>query len=101
MITHIVMWSFKDEAAGNSKEENIRQFSQMLNALPPRINQIQYFEVGAKGALSPQDNQDLVLISKFNSWDDLKSYAVHPEHQKVVVFAKEVVLSRAVIDYES
>lgn len=101
MITHIVMWSFKDEAAGNSKQVNIETFKRMLEGLVGVISEIQYFEVGLKTEKSPADNQEMVLISKFKSWEDLKAYAMHPEHQKVVAFAKEVVLARSVIDFES
>lgn len=101
MITHIVMWSFKNEASEDIKQQNIQKFADMLNALPACIQEIKYFEVGVKNSSSPQDSMDVVLISKFSSWSDLKAYAIHPEHQKVVAFAKEVVQERAVTDYES
>ena len=30
MIKHVVMWTFKDEAEGASKEQNIKKFCDML-----------------------------------------------------------------------
>ncbi|HON52368.1 MAG TPA: Dabb family protein [Bacteroidales bacterium] len=100
MIKHVVMWTFKDEAEGASKEQNIKKFCDMLQALVGVVPGIELLEVGSKQAASPADNFDVVLISEFKTWADLQAYAVHPEHQKVVAFAKEVVSSRAAVDYE-
>jgi len=94
------MWNLKDEAEGNSKDQNKQIFKQMLLNLVGVVPEIGLFEVGAKGELSPADTNDLVLISEFKTWEDLKSYVVHPEHQKVVAFAKLVVSSRSAVDYE-
>jgi len=71
-----------------------------LQALVGVVPGIELLEVGSKQAASPADNFDVVLISEFKTWADLQAYAVHPEHQKVVAFAKEVVSSRAAVDYE-
>jgi len=40
------------------------------------------------------------LYSKFNTKEDLKAYAIHPEHLKVVEFIKSVALESKVVDYE-
>ncbi|MFO7869579.1 MAG: Dabb family protein [Bacteroidales bacterium] len=101
MITHIVMWNLKDEALGASKEENKLVFKQKLEELTQTVPGIEYLEVGLKGEKSPETNHDIILISKFQSWDDLKTYAEHPNHVKVVDFVKQIVESRAAIDYES
>lgn len=100
MIKHVVMWTFKDEAEGATKQENISQFKTMLNGLVGVVPGIELFEIGQKGELSPADNYDMILLSEFKTWDALKAYAVHPEHQKVVAFAKLTISSRAVVDYE-
>ena len=46
------------------------------------------------------DNYDIILDSEFDSLQDLKTYAVHPEHLKVGAYISKVRTSRAAIDYE-
>ncbi|MDA3883932.1 MAG: Dabb family protein [Bacteroidales bacterium] len=101
MITHIVMWNLQDEALGASKEENKQVFKQKLEELTQTVPGIEYLEVGLKGEKSPEMNHDIILITKFKSWEDLTTYAEHPNHLKVVDFVKQVVSSRAAIDFES
>lgn len=100
MIKHVVMWTFKDEAEGASKEQNVEKFAHMLRNLVGVVPGIELLEVGAKQPVSPADNFDLVLITEFKTWAALQAYAIHPEHQKVVAFAKQVVSGRAAVDYE-
>jgi hypothetical protein len=100
MIKHVVMWSFQDEALGNSKEENKQHAKKILLDLVGIVPSIHSLEVGLKEALSPLDNQDVVLVSEFKTWADLQAYVVHPEHQKVGAFIKAVASSRAAVDYE-
>lgn len=100
MIKHIVIWTLKETAAGASREDNKLTFKNMLLALKGIVPSLVDIEVGIKGSLSPENNDDIVLVSTFKSWDDLQAYQVHPEHQKVVAFSKEVVERRSAIDYE-
>lgn len=100
MIKHVVMWTFKEEAAGKSKEENIAEFKKMLLGLVGVVPGIELFEVGIKQQNSPADNFDLILISEFKTWGDLQAYVIHPVHQQVVSFAKQVVSGRSAVDYE-
>jgi len=100
MIKHIVMWTFKETAEGYTKEQNIHTFAEMLHGLVGVVPGIELLEVGLKGTSSPVDNYDMVLVTEFKTWADLQAYAVHPEHQKVVSFAKLVVSGRAAVDYE-
>jgi len=46
MIKHIVMWRFKKEAEGKTKEENIQIIKKDLEALKGVIPQINELEVG-------------------------------------------------------
>lgn len=100
MIKHIVIFKLKEEAEGNSRDENKMLFQGMLHALVGVVPSLKSMEVGVKGEKSPADNSDIVLITEFASWEDLDAYQVHPEHQKVVAFAKKVVEARSVVDYE-
>ena len=96
MVTHIVMWKLKEEANGEKKDAIAKNIKSMLEALPEKISEIQSMEVGIN---ENGGEYDAVLISKFASYDDLKAYDVHPEHQIVRTYIKGAALSRAAVDY--
>ena len=98
MLRHIVMWQFKDEAEGKTRAENCALVKKQLEALPPHISFLRRLEVGINEFPSPMA-ADLVLITEFDSKDDLDLYAVHPEHVKVSDYIGKVRASRTVVDY--
>ncbi len=93
MIRHIVMWKLKEE----NMQENARRIKEILEALPKHIPQIVELEVGLN---EKEGTFEVGLVTKFNSFDDLKIYDAHPEHQKAREFIRSVVESREVLDYE-
>ncbi len=93
MITHIVSFKLKEE----NKDANIQQMKSLLEALPAKIAEIKDFEVGVNFV---EGGYDVVLYSTFASQEDLKTYAVHPDHLEVVAFIKQVISDRVVVDYE-
>jgi len=95
MVVHIVMFRFKDE----SKDDNIEKVKSMLLALPEKIESLKSMEVGVD-FLHSERSMDLVLTSTFDDRDGLESYRVHPAHQEVVSFIKEVTVESRVVDYE-
>lgn len=99
MIKHIVMWQLKETANGKTKEDNKQMLKKLLEDLIPKIPMIVSLEVGLKGVDSPANNDDVVLVSEFKTWDDLSAYNTHPEHLKVVEFVKTVVEKRSAVDY--
>jgi hypothetical protein len=101
MVKHIVIWKLKEAAAnGAAKKENMEKFKELLMGLTGKIPCLLSAEVGLRTPLSPEGNDDIVLVSTFDTWADLDAYQVHPEHKKVVSFAKEVVEKRSALDYE-
>ena len=99
MIRHVVMWRFKTEAEGRTKLENMEELKRQLLALIPLIPEIKKMEIGFDVTHSDA-SADFMLTTEFESVDDLKIYAVHPEHLKVSGFVKNVVESRIVLDCE-
>jgi len=98
MITHIVMWKLKDEAEGNGKEENFAVIRDRLEALLPVIPELKSIHVYRN--VNPTDkNADVVLVTAFDSLEDLNVYATHPEHVKVGQFIASVTSARYAIDY--
>jgi len=95
MIVHIVIFKFKDE----NKDENLLVVKSKLEELISKIPMLNSIEVGVN--FSNEDRAfDLSLHSTFNTKDDLKLYAIHPEHLKVVDIIKSVSLESKVVDYE-
>lgn len=100
MITHVVQWRVKDEAEGLTRADILEKMQCMLEALNGQIPEIITLSVGLNAR--PGDfASDIVLLSTFSSWEDLQTYAAHPEHQKVVEFVGKVVTERRVVDFES
>ena len=95
MIKHVVMWRFKEE----KREENMKKAREMLLALPPVISEIKkmkvYFDI-----THSEMSADMMLDTEFLTVEDMKAYAVHPEHVKVSNFVRSVIESRVVLDSE-
>ena len=71
MIRHIVMWKFRE-----GTEEKANEFLTKLAAL------------------------DAVLVSEFESMDDLNAYKVDPRHVAVSDICKSIRADRVAVDYE-
>lgn len=98
MLKHIVMWQFKDEAEGKTKQENCEYIKAMLEALPAKISLIKKLEVGIHEGV-PTMAADMSLYTEFESMADLNAYQVHPDHVKVSEYVAKVRTSRMVCDY--
>ena len=99
MIRHVVMWKFKENAEGRTKKENMELVRERLLALPTLIKEIRRLEVGfdQKGTAS---SYDVMLLTEFDSMEDLEAYIIHPDHQKVAPIVLPVTEARAVVDSE-
>lgn len=93
MIKHIVMWKFKE-----NEEENMKLFLEGLNKLKGIIPEIKNMETGIN--INLKNDYDAILISEFETMEDLEKYKNHPEHVKVSALCKEIRLDRQAIDYE-
>ena len=96
MIRHVVMFKFKPE----NKAENIAKTRAMLEALPQKISWIVRSETHVNSNPEDERNYDLLLISDFNTLEDLQKYIVHPAHKAVGAFMRPVRESRACTDFE-
>lgn len=99
MIKHIVLFKLKNEALGNSKEQNAKMIKEKLDRLPSKIDVIREYEVGINFVDSDRA-LDVSLISAFDTKQDLEEYRVHPDHIEVVTFIKDVTENSVVVDYE-
>lgn len=87
------MWKFKE-----NEQENIKKFLEGLAALKEIIPEIKSMETGINQ--NPNNEYDAVLISEFETLEDLERYKNHPEHRKVSALCREIRLDRQAIDYE-
>lgn len=95
MITHVVCFKLKDRSV-----DNVQRTRDVLLSMEGKIEQLQYLEVGAD-VLHTERSYDIVLITKFNSKEDLDAYQVHPVHQEIVKHIKSVGDTSIAVDFES
>ena len=89
------MWKFKNE----NKESNMEHAREILFALKPVISELRRMEIGFDFSKTDM-SYDMMLLTEFDSVEDMKTYAVHPEHLKVSAFIRSVIESRVVLDCE-
>lgn len=93
MITHIVMFKFAEEGA-------LEKVKELLEALPEKIPVLRHLEVGVNVVDSPR-SWDAVLVTRFDSLDDLRAYQEHPDHVEAAAYIRSVLETSASVDYQS
>ena len=98
MINHVVLFKLKDYPEAE-RPMIIAEMKALLEGLKGKIDELKYIEVGVNYELNSK-SYDMVLISHFNSVEELDKYRVHPEHKKVLDRFSELRLERAAVDFE-
>lgn len=98
MIKHIVMWKFKDEACGLSKEENLKRVKTMLEGLVGVIPELISLQVGID-VLNSAMSYDMALICEFETMEALEAYKVNPNHKEISDYVAKVREERACVDF--
>ncbi len=94
MVTHVVLFKLKDPA-------NVEATRAILATMPEHMPQLRYIEVGADAEHTDR-SYHISLITRFDGWDDLAAYRLHPYHLDVVnPHLVAVVESAATVDYET
>ncbi|KAK3243624.1 hypothetical protein CYMTET_46737 [Cymbomonas tetramitiformis] len=78
-IRHIVTFTFVEDATDEQKNA----ITTALKGLPELIPEIKAFTCGLDAGLSP-GNAQYGLVADFENEADFRTYAKHPEHQKVI-----------------
>jgi hypothetical protein len=94
MLTHIVVWKYKDEASEETRQEHRAKLSNLKNAIPEIVD----FRVGAD-VLCLARSYDTGLVATFKNLEDLDSYTIHPTHQEVANLGKEIAAHVASVDF--
>lgn len=97
MISHTVMWRFKDE----NKDATMRTVAERLTALykSGKISGLRKMEIGCDVSHTEM-SYDMVLLTEFDSMEALAAYKIHPDHVAISQFVKTVRTARAVVDFE-
>jgi len=98
MVKHIVLFKLKDEVPAEEKLAAMNNFKKAIEALPSKIAMIRKIEVGLN--INPAEAWSIALYSEFDTLDDVKVYAAHPDHVAAGKLLANVKESRACVDYE-
>lgn len=100
MIKHVVCWKLYEEASGRSKMKNAELIRQRLLDLKNKIPKIRKIEAGINAPDASSDNYDVVLITEFESVEDLHFYRDHPDHRAFVEFIHPLRSHKVAVDFE-
>ena len=95
MLKHIVMFKLE-----NKTNENMEEAITALKGMEGKIEPLNFIEVGTDITHSER-SYDIVLTTHFDSQEELKLYAEHPNHQTVLKTMAALCSKRAVVDYET
>ena len=98
MVKHIVLFKLKDSLTKEEKCDVMNRFKAAIEALPATINVIRKVFVGLN--INGAETWDICLESEFDTLEDVKAYAVHPDHVAAASILKDAKLDRACVDYE-
>jgi antibiotic biosynthesis monooxygenase (ABM) superfamily enzyme len=88
------------KAKSTTSKEQLLEIKKELEDLPKFIKELKHMEAGIN--FKPSDRAlDLALISRFDTKEDLATYATHPKHLEVIELIKELCEYTRVVDYES
>lgn len=98
MVKHIVLFKLKEELTQEEKANVMNRFKSAIEALPARIPAIRHIFVGLN--MNPEEKWDICLESEFDTLEDVKAYASHPDHLAASGLLKDYKQDRACTDYE-
>jgi hypothetical protein len=98
MIHHIVSWKLNGADAA-TVDAQATEITAALDALVGVVPTIKSFTVG-RNIVHTDASYDLVLVSEFDSVDDLTAYQVHPAHIEVAGLIAKYAVTRSVVDFE-
>jgi heme-degrading monooxygenase HmoA len=97
-LRHIVMWTLKEEAEGQTKAQNMLKAREVLMSCSGLVPGIEQFEVGLKSE-GLDCTSDVILNSVFKDAAALTAYQNHPDHIAIKPFMKAIVAQRQCMDF--
>jgi hypothetical protein len=96
MLTHIVVWKYREGVTAAEREDHVAR----LRRLPSFISHVESFIVGAD-ELRLARSYDTGLVATFRDRAGLEAYDAHPEHVLVAAFGRSISAHVASVDFES
>ncbi len=96
MISHTVMFRLRKELSEAERLQASVTFKRAIEALPASIPCIREIAVGLN--INPDEQWHICLTSRFDSMDDVRAYAAHPDHVAAASQLKPAVAERACTD---
>lgn len=94
MLTHIVIWKYRDDVEQFAREEHVNLLRRLRNIIP----EVQSLAVGFDMLFLPR-SYDTGLVVIFADRAALDAYTVHPEHIKVAEFGRSISAHVASVDF--
>ncbi len=95
MLTHIVVWKYRQDIEQAIREEHVAR----LRNLASIIREVESLSVGFD-TLRLARSYDTGLVAVFRERTALDAYTVHPEHVKVADFGRSISEHVASVDFE-
>ena len=95
MLTHIVIWKYRDDVAQADREAHAARLRALTGFVPELVSLAVGFDV-----LGLPRSYDLGLIAVFRDRTGLDAYTVHPEHVAVADMGRGLSAHVASVDFE-
>ena len=98
MVYHIIMWNFKEGVEESAKAGLKQAMAENLKGLVGKVPGL--LTVDFVENPMPSSSHDIGLVTTFEKAEDIKAYAVHPDHVAVADnFVRPYVCGRACLDF--
>ncbi len=99
MVKHIVFFKLIPQATSENKELGLNKMQEIFSPLGEQLPYIAEFRTGIN--FNESDSAwDFTIDSLFNNREDLTRYQESKEHQEAIKRGREILKTKAVIDYE-
>lgn len=95
MIRHVVLFKLKPGVSHDDRD----RWLEMSRAAHARIASVRAFSIGPDLMGLPR-SYDVAVVADFDSLDDVRDYAAHPQHLPVVELARGLSEHIASVDFE-
>ena len=93
MLTPVVLFALKPDAAPDAGERLVREALGRLTQIPG----VQHLSAGK--VVQPESDYDYALAMQFDDTDALDAYRIHPIHQEYVAFLQTATAQRLAYDF--
>ncbi len=94
MVRHVVMFRFSADFG----EDRLQEWLDRVQRLPEQISTIRSHSAGLDVTEGPR-SWDAVVVSEFDSMDDVADYPSHPAHKPLIALCDAYTLQIATVDF--